>query len=80
MMKSKYHFELLFEQAGEVIFGVLVILFYVLDLKSLSLVCFSLVLYCVSSYRFYKILDEIDSVKQKDCKWLDGHDKCRKKS
>jgi hypothetical protein len=71
-VKSKYHFEILFEQVGEIIFGALVILFYFLGLKSLSLVCFSLMLYCVSSYRFYKILDEIDSVKQKNCKGLDS--------
>ena len=71
IVKSKYHFEILFEQVGEIIFGALVILFYFLNLKSLSLVCFSLMLYCVSSYRFYKILDEIDSVKQKNCKGFD---------
>jgi hypothetical protein len=80
MMSGKYLFEILFERVGEIIFGVLVILFYFLDLKSLSLVCFSLMLYCVSSYRFYKILNEIDSVKQKNCEWPDGpkYDKCRK--
>lgn len=64
-MKSKYHFELLFEQVGQVIFGALVILFYFLNLKSISLACFLLMLHCISSYRFYKILDEIDGLKPK---------------
>lgn len=64
-MKSKYHFEVIFEKVGVHLFGALVVLFHLLNLKTLSLACSVLMVYCISSYRFYKILDEIDGLKPK---------------
>ena len=76
-MKSKYHFEVIFEQVGIHLFGALIVLFYLLNLKTLSFACSVLMVYCISSYRFYKILDEIDGLKpKKELDWY-KNDKCR---
>ena len=65
--RGKYYFEVVFERIGIHLFGILIILFHVLGLRLYSFICFGLMLYCISSYRFYRILDEISKIKENEC-------------